>query len=340
MLNKVCNIGDQLVAPNSKRYVIAEVGSNSNQDLNTAKRLIDIAMHAKANAVKFQLFKADVLYPNQDGLYEVFKTLELNPTWVPILSKYALRQGIEFMASAFDKESVDILESVEVPAHKVASSEVTDLAFVHYVASKGRPVIISTGMCDMVDVEEVVNVCLAAGNSQVIPLQCGSLYPLPADQVHLRVISTLQDRFSCPVGFSDHTRGQIAATTAVALGAAIFEKHFTLDRSMEGPDHFYALEPDELSSYVAAIHEAHESLGSPLKNILPDEKTNGRRKGLYATRNLIEGETISPTDLIEKRPALGIRGRYYSLVIGATLTRPILSDEPIFWDAITFITKK
>jgi len=340
MLKKECEIAGQSVGGSTTPYVIAEAGSNFNQNLDTARRLIDAAAKANANAVKFQLFRADALYPKLDVLYEVFKSIELNPDWVPKLSDHANGQGIAFMASAFDMGSIDTLESVGVPAHKIASSETADLGFLHYVASKGKPLVISTGMCDMVDVEEAVNVCLGIGNTQVILLQCGAMYPLPADQVHLGVIASFKERFGCPVGFSDHTLGQAAAAAAVGLGATVFEKHFTLDRSAEGPDHFYALEPDELSSYVATVQEAHQSLGSAVKEMLPDEKQNGRREGLYAARDLSEGETISLSDLITKRPAIGIRARYQSSVSGAILTKQVRADEPISWDALAFGKKR
>ena len=170
-------------------------------------------------------------------------------------------------------KSVDELEAAKTPAHKVASSETTNLGFLHKIASTGKPVIISTGMCDMVDIEEAVNTCLGAGNDKIVLLQCGAMYPLPNELVaNLRVIQSLAQRFGCPVGFSDHTLGQIAAITAVGLGATVFEKHYTLDKKGAGPDHFYALEPNELKSYVSAVREAHEALGSGEKQMLPKER--------------------------------------------------------------------
>ncbi len=328
------------IGEHTSPYVIAEVGSNFNQNLDTAKRLIDVAAAAKANAVKFQLFRASLLYPNGGELHDIFKSIELNPDWVPDLAKHAADQGVHFMASAFDMESVDVLEAVNAPAHKIASSETTNLAFVHYVASTGKPVVISTGMCDMVDVEEAVNVCLGAGNQQVILLQCGAMYPLPPDLANLRVVAAFANRFSCPVGFSDHTLGQIAAVAAVGLGATVFEKHFTLDRKSKGPDHFYALEPEELKSYVAVIHEAHKSLGSAKKEMLPKERELGRREGIYVVRAMSAGERIGKGDVSVKRPALGLRARYASSIVGAVLTRPIEKDQPLTWDMLSFRSKQ
>jgi sialic acid synthase SpsE len=295
-----------------------------------------VARQAGANAVKFQLFSADVLYPNRDGLYDVFKSIELDAEWVPILNKHANDQDLHFMASAFDLGSVSVLEAINTPAHKVASSETTNLGFLHKLAATGKPVIISTGMCDMVDIEEAVNACLGAGNNQIILLQCGAMYPLPNELVNLRVIQSLAQRFNCPVGFSDHTLGQVAAVTAVGLGATVFEKHYTLDKKGMGPDHFYALEPDELKSYVAAIHEAYEALGSGEKQMLPKEKELGRREGLYMNRNMAKGETITAADILIKRPAVGLRARYASAVIGATLTESLNKDQPLTWNVLIF----
>ena len=336
MLKNELSIGGTHVGGSAAPYVIAEVGSNFDKNLDKARKLIDVAKEAGANAVKFQLFRADVLYPNRDGLYEIFKTIELDAEWVPVLDKHAREQGMHFMASAFDMGSVDVLDAVKTPAHKVASSETTNLGFLHKLASTGKPMIISTGMCDMVDVEEAVNTCLGAGNNQVVLMQCGAVYPLPNELVNLRVIKSLARRFSCPVGFSDHTLGVVAAITAVGLGATVFEKHFTLDKKGAGPDHFYALEPDELKSYISAIRESHEALGSGEKQMLPKEREVGRREGLYLARNMAKGETITAADIVIKRPAIGLRARYASAVIGATLAEAVAKEHPLNWDALSF----
>lgn len=336
MLKNELNIGGTTVGGTAAPYVIAEVGSNFDKNLDKARKLIDVAKEAGANAVKFQLFRADVLYPNRDGLYDIFKSIELDAEWVPLLDKHAREQGLHFMASAFDMGSVDVLEAVGTPAHKVASSETTNFGFLHKLASTGKPMIISTGMCDMVDVEEAVNTCLGAGNSQVVLLQCGAMYPLPNELVNLRVIQSLARRFNCPVGFSDHTLGHVAAIAAVGLGATVFEKHYTLDKKGAGPDHFYALEPDELKSYISAIHEAYEAMGSGEKQMLPQERQVGRREGLYLARNMSKGEIIVAADIVIKRPAIGLRARYVGAVVGATLDQAMGKDQPLNWDVLTF----
>ncbi|TAL66184.1 MAG: hypothetical protein EPN84_00635 [Legionella sp.] len=336
VLHNEFTIANHRIGENTPPYVIAEAGSNFNQNLDTAYKLIDAAANAGANAVKFQLFRADLLYPNGGELHAIFKSIELNVDWLPMLERHAKDCGIQLLSSAFDKSSIDALEALDTPAHKIASSETTDLAFLHYVASKGKPMIISTGMCDMVDVEEAVNVCLSVGNQNVTLLQCGAMYPLPPENANLQVIKTFNERFGCPVGFSDHTLGQVAAIASVGLGATVFEKHFTLDRKSEGPDHFYALEPNELKSYVSSLHEAYQTLGTSVKKMLPKEREQGRREGLYAVRDLSVGEVISAIDINSRRPAIGLRARYANAIIGARVTKELKKDEPITWDLIEF----
>lgn len=336
MLKNELKIADTSVGGTAPPYLIAEVGSNFDKSLDKARRLIDVAAEAGANAVKFQLFRADALYPNRDDLYDIFKSIELDVEWVPLLDQHARDQGLHFMASAFDMESVDALEAINVLAHKVASSEATKLGFIHKLASTGKPLIISTGMCDMVDVEEAVNVCLGANNRQIILMQCGSMYPLPKNLANLRVIQTLARQFNCPVGFSDHTLGFVAAIAAVGLGATVFEKHYTLDKKGAGPDHFYALEPEELKFYISSIREAHEAMGSGEKYMLPKERELGRREGLYLARNMAKGETIAVSDIVAKRPAIGMRARYASAIVGATLTQAVEKDQPLSWEVLNF----
>jgi len=340
LLKNELNIGGTIIGGSAPPYVIAEVGSNFDKSLDKAKKLIDVAKEVGANAVKFQLFRADVLYPNRDGLYDIFKSIELDAEWVPMLDEHARDQGLHFMASAFDMCSVNVLEAINTSAHKVASSETNDLGLLHKLASTGKPMIISTGMCDMVDIEEAVSVCLGAGNNQIVLLQCGTMYPVPNKLVNLRVIQSLAQRFNCPVGFSDHTLGQVAAITAVGLGATVFEKHYTLDKKSAGPDHFYALEPDELKYYVAAIREAHEALGAGEKQMLPKEKELGRREGLYLGRNMAKGEVITAADIVIKRPAVGLRARYASSVVGAKLSQTLEKGNPLDWKHLDFSERK
>ena len=331
--NKI-SISSKQITKRSKPYIIAEIGSNFNQNLEIAYKLIDVAAEAKADAVKFQLFKAANLYPNKDGLYDIFKSIELNYSWVPKLIKYSKSKNIEFLASAFDIESVDILEENSIHAHKIASSETTNLAFVRYVASKGKPILISTGMCDKIDVIEAINICKEVGNEDYILFQCGSMYPLPHNQSNLKVISSYQKQFNCIVGLSDHTEDNIAALTAVGLGATVFEKHITLDKNMDGPDHSYAMEPENFKNFCQSINISFEALGSNNKEMLIEEKKNGRREGLYANRDIPKDSIISINDITLKRPALGLRARYFTNIIGVKTKVELKKDEPIEWNKL------
>jgi len=334
-LDTTFEIAGKRVANGERPYVIAEAGSNFNQSLDTGYALIDAAVKSGADAVKFQLFRPESLYPPGTKEYDSVSAVTLNPDWVPLLADHAKAQNIAFMASAFDVESVDILDAVDVPGHKVASSETINFPVLARMAKSGRPILLSTGMCDLVDVHEAVEVCVAHGNRQVAVLQCGAMYPLPPNLANLKVLDLFRRVFGGPVGFSDHTLGLAVPVAAVARGAAVIEKHFTLDRTAEGPDHFYALEPDELKQLVTMIHKAHDAIGLDVKTMLPEEKQYGRRDGLYAARDIASGETLDHNAIVIRRPAIGLRARYHSTVTGARARQYIAAGEPIDWHLLT-----
>ena len=337
MLKNMVKLGKKSVGPDTAPYIVAEAGSNFDQDLDKARKLIDIAAEAGANAVKFQLFSADILYPNKDGLHHIFKALELNPDWLPGLKAHSEERGLDFLASAFDAVSVDTLENLNICAFKIASSETTNHKLLLKVASTGKPLILSTGMCDMIDVQQAVEICLEAGNAQLILLQCGAVYPLDIGNSNLSVIRSFAERFRCPVGFSDHTIDNTAAITAVGVGATVFEKHFTISKQDKGPDHFYALEPNELKIYVNSIHQAFEALGSKEKQMLLEEKELGRRDGLYFAKSLTKGHVITEEDIKVERPAKGLRARHFKTVVGATLREGVGNGQPVDWCLISMV---
>ena len=334
LLRPAFEVAGKQIANGERPFVIAEAGSNFDQSLNMAYRLIDAAAEAGADAVKFQLFCPESLYPPESSEHEAVKAVMLDPDWVPRLAEHASARGIPFMASAFDTASVDVLEAVGVPAHKVASSEATNLPLIAHMAATGRPIFLSTGMCDMVDVHEAVATCLGNGNSAMALMQCAAVYPLPPEQANLRVMDVFRQTFGCPAGFSDHTLGLAAPVAAAARGAAVIEKHFTLDRTAEGPDHFYALEPDELKRLVQMVREAHAALGDSNKQMLPIEREFGRREGLYAACDIAAGDIIDDGALAVRRPAMGLRARYRPHVVGARARVDIATGEPIGWNHI------
>jgi len=315
-------------------YIIAEIGSNFDQSLSVARQLIDECAEAGVDAVKFQLFQAENMYPESSELYGIFKSIELPPDWLPDLRSHATNRGVHFLASPFDCVCVDRLVDVGVPALKVASSETTKLGLVQYMASKGLPMLVSTGMCDLVDVSEAVTACERAGNRSIALLQCGARYPLPIAESNLAVMATFHNLFGCPVGFSDHTEGSTACITAVGLGASIIEKHVTLDRNSDGPDHFFAMETRELKGFVLALKDAHTAIGGGRKDMLDEERSVGRRDGLYAARALKTGDVLSIDDISIQRPAVGIRGRYCDAALGAIVNTNIADGEPIRWEDI------
>ena len=320
-------VGPTSVGGDARPYFIAEAGSNFDQDLDTARKLIDFASDAGADAVKFQLFQADVLFPDGGESHAAFKAVELNPDWVPVLAAHAAERGIAFMASAFDAASVEVLEAVGVPAHKVASSETTNLPLVDTIAATGKPIFLSTGMCDLVDVQDAV----ARGNTSVAILQCGAMYPLPPEHAHLRVMDLYREVFGAPFGYSDHSLGAPLVLAAVARGAHVIEKHFTHDRSAKGPDHFYALEPDELTELIRDVQVVFAALGEAHKDLLPSERQYGRREGLYAARDLTANSVLVTDDIEVRRPALGLRARHHDAVTGMRASRDIAAGMPLTW---------
>jgi sialic acid synthase SpsE len=330
-LETTFNVGTTQVGGDAGPYFIAEAGSNFDQDLGTAKRLIDIAVEAGAQAVKFQLFRADALYPDGGEMHAAFKAVELNPDWVPKLTQHAAEQDITFLASAFDQDSVELLESIEVAAHKIASSETTNLPLLDQIAATGRPLFLSTGMCDLIDVQDAVARCQARGNAKIALLQCGAMYPLPPEHAHLRVMDLFRNVFDAPVGFSDHSLGTHVTLAAVARGANVIEKHFTHNRDAEGPDHFYALEAGELKQLISDSRNIYAALGNAQKEMLPSEREHGRRDGLYAARDVVAGSVLTGADIEVRRPAIGLRARHRDAAIGMRAARTIAAGTPLNW---------
>lgn len=334
MLRTEFSVAGRKVGGDAAPYVIAEAGSNHNQSLDTARRLIDVAAQAQCDAVKFQLFDADSLYPRNHEHYAAFKSAELSPDWLAPLQSHAKERGIAFFASVFDRLSTDRLAALDVPAFKIASSETVKLDLLAHVAGKGKPLFVSTGMCDLTDVSAAVHCCERNGNDQVALLQCVALYPPQPADANLAVMDTFRSLFRAPVGFSDHVLGTSICLAAVARGAAVIEKHFTLDRSSKGPDHFYAIEPQELVALVQGIRDVHAAIGNGVKAMHPEEQRIGRRDGLYAARAIAAGDRLDADAIAVRRPAVGIRARHRDEVVGLFARRAIADGQPISWDDV------
>lgn len=329
-------------------FIIAEAGVNHNGSIDLALRLIDAAKASGADAVKFQTFRADLLAtrsahkaPYQErttsdaeSQFEMLQRLELDAAAHQLLMDHCRKVGIQFLSSPFDAQSADLLATMNVPLYKVPSGEITNLPFLQHLARKGRPLILSTGMSTLGEVEEAVQVMQAAGATQLTLLHCVTEYPAPYAEVNLRAMQTLKSAFGLPVGYSDHTAGIDIAIAAVALGAEVIEKHFTLDRSLPGPDHAASLEPAELLQMVAAIRNVEAALGTGIKAPAPCELPNlpVARKSVVATRSLPAGHRLAAGDLDIKRPGNGLAPKFLPALIGHTLRLGVAQDEIINWN--------
>lgn len=341
-------IGNRLVGEGEPCFIIAEAGVNHNGDINLAKKLIDVAKGTGADAVKFQTFKAEnVVTQNaekaeyqktteEESQYRMLKKLELTGEDFKELSDYGKKNGILFLSSPFDKESVDLLCELDVPAFKVGSGEITDFPLLRYIAKKEKPIILSTGMSTLGEVEEALNVIRGEGVEDVILLHCVSNYPARIEDVNLRAMETLKRAFKIPVGFSDHTHGIIVPIAAVTLGACVIEKHFTLNRNLPGPDHKASLEPDELKEMVKAIRDLEKSLGNGVKRTTKDEEEIKKiaRRSVIAKIDISEGTVIREDMLDVKRPGTGIEPKYFDFIVGMRAKKDIKKGDIVTWKMI------
>lgn len=335
----------RFVGDDESTFIIAEAGANHNRDMGIAKNLIDIASEAKADAVKFQTYSADTLYSRKTpdftylkgNVYEIIKSIELPREWQQELAEYADKKGILFLSTPFDYAAVDELDDIGVPAFKFASFEIVDIELLKYAASKQKPMIISTGMANLGEIEDALNAIRSTGNNNVILLHCNSLYPTPLEVVNLRAMETMREAFKLPVGFSDHTLGIYISLAAVAMGACIIEKHFTLYRSLLGPDHSFAIEPDELKELVSGIKMIDAAKGDGIKqrcSLEDDEMYQKGRRSIIANCDILAGTVITKDMLVVKRPGYGISPKFINIVVGRTARVSIEKDDWIIWEMI------
>ncbi|MFW5748032.1 MAG: N-acetylneuraminate synthase family protein [Chloroflexota bacterium] len=328
-------IADRTVGGGAPTYIIAEIGSNHNGDIDLAFELIDACAEAGADAVKFQAFRADALVNPQlrPDFNKVLKNFELDRDWLPRLSERAKAAGVHFMATPFDFEAVELLKSVGAPAIKIASTDLTNLPLLRASAESGLPVIFSGGDAYPGEMETAVRWLREAGATGITALHCIADYPTAFEDVNLRVIPLLETLLGVPVGFSDHTLGLGAAVAAVALGAAVIEKHVTKSRQMEGPDHFFALEIDELAQMVRLIREAEQARGTAVRKLTPDEAEDRprARRGIFARQPISAGTTITADMLAPLRPTTGIPAEHWDAVVGRVAARDIKPYEPLSW---------
>ena len=334
-------IGNKLIGEEEPCFIIAEAGVNHNGDTELAMQLIDAAKDAGADAVKFQTFKTEnllsknIMVPkhveSKESLFDTIRGLELSEEAHCMLSEYCKQKGIVFMSTPMDNNSVDLLEDIGVPVFKVASCDLDNLPLLKYISKTEKPIILSTGMGSISEVGEAIEVIKSNGNSDIILLHCVSAYPPKVEDVNLRAMETLGNAFKLTVGYSDHTIGINIPLAAVALGAKVIEKHFTLDRNMEGPDHAVSADPDDLERLVSGVREIEESFGTGVKVPSKDEIEMRRsfRKSIVAITDIKKGATIMPEMLSVKRPGTGISPKYFDFIAGRKAKRDLSKDDLI-----------
>ncbi len=326
-------------------YIIAEAGVNHNGSLELAKKLVDIAAEAGADAVKFQTFvpenlvskyaeKAEYQKETTDKAetqLEMLRKVMLKKEWHSILIDYAKKKGIQFISTPFDLESVDYLAKLDLPLYKIPSGEITNLPYLEKVGKLGKPVILSTGMSILEEVREAVCILKKNGCPKVSVLHCNTQYPTPYEDVNLRVMDGLRRELNVEVGYSDHTLGIEVPIAAVAMGAKIIEKHFTLDKTMDGPDHKASLEKDELVAMVRGIRNIEKAIGETDKRVTESEASNKdvARKSIVAKTDIKQGEVFSDSNITVKRPGTGISPMRWYEIIGKTALHDFKEDELI-----------
>lgn len=338
-------IGDRLIGHGQPVFIVAEAGVNHNGQVDLGKKLIDLAKVSGADAVKFQTFKTEKVITeyaekadyqklatgSDESQFEMIKELELTHEEFMELFNHAKKKNIIFLSSPFDKDSVDLLDNLGVPAFKVASGEITNFPLLRYIAGKKKPIILSTGMSTIEEIEDAVNTLRKSGAKDVVLLHCVTSYPARIEDANLRTIVTLRNKFKLPVGFSDHTLSIAVPVAAATLGAVLIEKHFTLDKNLPGPDHRASLEPDQLREMIAAIRDVEKALGTGRRKLTKDEQKikNLVRRSVVARVNIPRGKVITERMLDTKRPGTGIDPRHINLIVGKRAKRNIARDEQI-----------
>ncbi|MFX0560698.1 pseudaminic acid synthase [Tepidibacillus infernus] len=328
--------------------IIAELSANHGQDINIAKETIKAAKEVGADAIKLQTYTADTLTIDCDNdyfklnngtiwdgntLYSLYEKAYTPWEWQKELKDFAESLGLICFSSPFDKTAVDFLEGLNVPAYKVASFEITDIPLIEYIASKGKPVILSTGMATLADIEEAVNTCRRVGNDQIILLKCTSSYPAKIEDANLRTIPNLKETFGVEVGLSDHTLGITVPIVSVALGAKVIEKHFILDKSIGGPDASFSLDKEEFKQMVDAVREAEKSIGTVDYNLFEKKEKNKKfARSLFVVKDIKAGEILNEDNVRSIRPGYGLHPRYYQQILGKKALRDIKKGTPIDWN--------
>ncbi len=342
-------IRDREIGAGIPAYIIAEMSANHAGSLERAKEIIHAAKESGADCIKIQTYTPDIMTIDCDNpyfqisegtwdgenLYHLYEKAYTLWEWQKELKEEAEKIGIDFLSTPFDKTSVDFLEDLGVSAYKIASFELVDLPLIAYIASKGKPIILSTGMSSLGEIEEAVCAIRSAGNEQIALLRCASAYPAITDDMNLKTMQNMANTFQLPVGLSDHSMGSVGAVTAVALGANIIEKHFCLDRAIENPDSSFSMNPQEFAQMVRDIRQAERAVGTVKYGVSRQEESNiVFRRSIFCVKDIKKGEKLTEENVRVIRPGYGLKPKYYHQVLGQTALQDITRGTPLTFEMI------
>ncbi|MGM0740386.1 MAG: pseudaminic acid synthase [Pseudomonadota bacterium] len=342
-------IANRPIGPGHPSFIIAELSANHNHDLERAKRIVDAAADAGANAIKLQTYTADTLTFDSDSpefrvdgtiwegktLYQLYQEASLPWAWHQPLMSHARDLGLVAFSTPFDASAVDLLESLDVPAYKIASSELVDIPLIRRVAGLGKPMIISTGMGTLSEIDEAVHTARVAGCDQIILLKCTAAYPAPIDEANLATLPHMAQLFGTVVGLSDHTPGSTAPVAATVLGGRVIEKHLTLSRADGGPDSAFSMEPQEFADMVADVRAAEQAIGQiRYEPTAKETRSRDFRRSLFAIRDIPAGEAFTPDNLRSIRPATGLHTRHYDALLQSRASTHIKAGTPLSWELV------
>lgn len=350
MFNKQIKFGETNVGNGHPVYFIAEIGANFDGSLDKAKKLCDAAKLAGANCAKFQSFISEKIVSARgfrkmklNGVHgswgrpvnEVFKDAEFPRDWHHIIKEHCDNIGIHFSTSPYDFEAVDLCVNLDLPFIKIGSGEITWLEMIHRIASTQKPIILATGDATLAEIDDAINVIISTGNKNLVLLQCITNYPSMIESANINVLKTYKSAFDVLTGYSDHSAGDVVILGATALGGCVVEKHFTLNKKDKGPDHPHSMDVTEFKLMIERVRQLEVALGSTRKFVVEEERETVivQRRGLYAKTHIPEGKIITPQDIVELRPALGILPKFKPQVVGKIAKKTIEIGEPIYWES-------
>lgn len=346
---KTININGRMIGDGYPAYIIAEMSANHAGSIDRALEMIHVAKDAGADCVKIQTYTPDTMtidchnkyFDISEGtwegenLYSLYQKAYTPWEWQDKLRDEAAKVGIDFLSTPFDRTSVDFLEKLGLPFYKIASFELVDIPLLEYIASKGKPIIMSTGMGTLEEITEAVEAIHGQGNDELALMKCSSAYPAKSGEMNLSTIVDIKNRFKLPVGLSDHSMGAFSATTAVAMGANIIEKHFCISRKIKNPDSTFSMEPDEFRDMVDKVREVEKAMGKVSYGVSKQEESNACfRRSLFVVKDIAEGEALTPENIRSIRPAYGLKPKYYKEVLGRKANKALTKGTPLSWEDI------